>query len=136
MLQCFFSLRVRSSTRIQASGLVARTLGTSKWGSRNIRKSATQYIRTRTFLPVSLRGKHSKAVSLLDEPEVAEALRCFLREKRFEMDPFALRRYTQEKPAPVYLANHPELLNLTPQSEMLDVTRPHELLDGTRNRLR
>jgi len=97
----FYNLMVHDSkSRIEASGLAAVALGKARsHGGRSIRKWARVFEKTGE-LPSSQRGAHSKVFSLLSLPEVAHAMRAYLRSNKWSMTPTLLAQYSAGTMAP------------------------------------
>ena len=100
-LVVFYNLMVHGrKPRIEASGLAALSLGKAQYnGGRSIRKWARAFEETGE-LPSSNRGTHNKVFSLLSLPEVAEAMRAYLRSNKWCMTPQLLAQYTAGTMAP------------------------------------
>jgi hypothetical protein len=94
-LVVFYNLMIHGNkSRIEASGLAALSLGRAQYhGGRSIRKWARIFEETGE-LPSSQRGAHSKVFSLLSLPEVAHAMREYLRSNKWSMTPERLAKYS------------------------------------------
>ena len=80
--------------RIPASYLAARAAGLGKfYGPRCIRIWAGDFENSR-HLPSSSRGKHGKAFSLLNDPDICAQIRTYLRGNKWAADPAKLREFT------------------------------------------
>ncbi|KAF9461189.1 hypothetical protein BDZ94DRAFT_1264200 [Collybia nuda] len=78
---------------IEASEMAAESQGFArKWGGRLVQIWVRRWILWRE-LPVSLKGKHVKVFSLLDDPSVCAELRSFLRSNKWSMDPKKLMEF-------------------------------------------
>lgn len=100
-LVVFYNLMVHDNkSRIEASGLAAVALGKARsHGGRSIRKWARVFEETQE-LPSSQRGAHRKVFSLLSLPEVAHAMRAYLRSNKWSMTPALLAQYSAGTMAP------------------------------------
>ncbi|KAF9455567.1 hypothetical protein BDZ94DRAFT_1277918 [Collybia nuda] len=82
---------------IKASEMAAESQGFArKWGGRLVQIWVRKWILWRE-LPVSLKGKHVKVFSLLDDPSVCAELRSFLRSNKWSMDPKKLRHIVESE---------------------------------------
>ena len=83
------------TTRTEAGKLASRSMGRAQgWGGRSIRQWARRFEFDQT-LPTSKRGAHSKTYSLLNEPEIAAAMRQYLRTNKWAMSPKLLEEYSR-----------------------------------------
>ena len=100
-LVVFYNLMIYSSkSRIEASKLAAVAQGKAQChGGRSIRKWARVFEETKE-LPSSQRGAHGKVFSLLSLPEVAHAMRAYLRSNKWSMTPVLLAQYSAGTMAP------------------------------------
>jgi hypothetical protein len=100
-LVIFYNLMIHSSkTRVEASKLAAVAQGKAQYhGGRSIRKWARVFEETKE-LPSSQRGAHGKVFSLLSLPEVAHAMRTYLRSNKWSMTPVLLAQYSAGTMAP------------------------------------
>ncbi|CAK5267892.1 unnamed protein product [Mycena citricolor] len=94
-IQSCLSMAIKSGRiTIADSEVAAKSHGfASKWGGRNVRFWAREWIRTRT-LPISRKGQHAKVYSLLNEPGIKAELRTYLRSNKWAVDPEKLRAFT------------------------------------------
>lgn len=84
---------------IEASEIAAESQGFArKWGGRLVRIWVRRWILWRE-LPVSLKGKHVKVFSLLDDPSVRAELRSFLQSNKWSMDPKKLMEFSKDNMA-------------------------------------
>jgi len=100
-LVVFYNLMIHGSKpRIEASGLAALSLGKAQYhGGRSIRKW-TRIFEETGELPSSQRGAHNKVFSLLSLPEVAHAMRAYLRSNKWSVTPALLAKYSAGTMAP------------------------------------
>ncbi|KAF9552830.1 hypothetical protein CPC08DRAFT_646425 [Agrocybe pediades] len=81
---------------IEASQRAAEAQGFAEnWGGRLVRHWVRKWIQSRT-LPLSKRGQHIKAYTLLEDPSVRAELRSFLRANKWKMDPTKLVEYSEK----------------------------------------
>lgn len=113
-LQAIRARAIRSTLGIVVSSKVGqrgRFIGASKaaalsyrfaesWGGRMIRQWCRVWIAKRD-LPKSKRGKHRKAVSLVDDPAIAAELRDFVRSNKWAMDPKKLAAFSKDTLVPM-----------------------------------
>ena len=74
-------------TAMYASRLAAESHGFAPgWGGRMVRRWVRRWVVERE-LPVSWRGKHVKAFSLLEDPNIVAELRSYMRSNKWSMNP-------------------------------------------------
>ncbi|THH21248.1 hypothetical protein EUX98_g8422 [Antrodiella citrinella] len=84
----------------EASERAAESNGLArKWGERMVRQWVREWVNKRE-LPNSLRGKHPKMFSLLDDPVIRAEMRSFIRSNKWCMDPAKLAEFSAEKMVP------------------------------------
>jgi hypothetical protein len=85
---------------IEASERAAESQGfASHWGGRQLRSWTRSWINKRE-LPISLKGRHAKAYSLLSDPAIATDLRAYVRSNKWAMNPEKLSQFTQKELIP------------------------------------
>ena len=86
--------------QIDASERAAESQGfAAKWGGRLVRRWVKRWVTMRE-LPVSSRGLHGKAFSLLYDPAIRAELRSYVRSNKWSMDPTKLSEFVQGKSIP------------------------------------
>jgi hypothetical protein len=97
-IQSHLQMVVRSGWKaIKASEIAAEAQGFSqKWGGRLVRKWVRKWVSARE-LPESLSGRHVKAFTLLDDPEICAELCVYVRSNKWSMNPEKLAQYSQDK---------------------------------------
>ncbi|THH32729.1 hypothetical protein EUX98_g1481 [Antrodiella citrinella] len=87
-------------TAKEASECAAESHGLARrWGGRMVRKWVRDWVDQRD-LPNSLRGKHPKTFSLLDDPAIRAEMRSFVRSNKWSMSPAKLAEFSEEKMVP------------------------------------
>ncbi|KAF8810713.1 hypothetical protein BYT27DRAFT_7209170 [Phlegmacium glaucopus] len=91
---------------IEASEIAAEAQGFArKWGGHLVRRWVWKWIQRRE-LPVSLRGQHVKAFTLLDDPVICAELRAFVRSNKWSMNPEKLAAYSKTNMVTVEAAKY------------------------------
>jgi len=91
----------QQKTFVVASKMAALSHGFAEnWGGRKVREWTKTWI-TKRDLPVSMRGRHRKALSLIDDPAIAAELRHFVRSNKWAMDPKKLSEYSKNTLVPM-----------------------------------
>ncbi|KAK7025796.1 hypothetical protein R3P38DRAFT_3316412 [Favolaschia claudopus] len=98
VIQSTLHLVVRNSRKLMdASEMATKTHGFARaWGSRLARQWTADWIKKRS-LPESDRGRHAKTWSLLNDPEVKDELKAYLRTNKWSMNPEKLVEYSKAK---------------------------------------
>ena len=80
--------------KIVASERAAEAQGfAAQWGGRQVRSWTELWIKDRK-LPQSLRGKHIKVFTLLDDPGICAELRSYVRSNKWAVDPVKLANFS------------------------------------------
>ncbi|KAK6978319.1 hypothetical protein R3P38DRAFT_3334313 [Favolaschia claudopus] len=98
VIQSTLHLVVRNSRKLMdASEMATKTHGFARaGGSRLARQWTADWIKKRS-LPESDRGRHAKTWSLLNDPEVKDELKAYLRTNKWSMNPEKLVEYSKAK---------------------------------------
>ncbi len=96
----FYRLLGSGLGRGEASSIIAKVKGWGKYhGPRRLRMAARDY-EINQELPSSGRGQHNKVYSLLDDPDVCQSMREFVRQHKSRIDPGKLRTFAKESMIP------------------------------------
>ncbi|KAI0351078.1 hypothetical protein OH77DRAFT_1411771, partial [Trametes cingulata] len=100
-IQSFLRMVLNNNrTLTDASERAAESNGFApRWGRRLVRRWAKAWTMHRE-LPVSLRGKHVKAYSLLDDPAIRTELRAYMRSNKWSMSPAKLTEFSLGRMVP------------------------------------
>ncbi|KAJ7355303.1 hypothetical protein DFH08DRAFT_912378 [Mycena albidolilacea] len=96
-IQSHLQMVVRNKRKaIEVSEIAAESQGFApKWGGRMVRTWVGYWLKNRE-LPASVRGKHGKVFSLLDDPNICEELRSYVRSNKWAMDPAKLAELSKD----------------------------------------
>jgi len=100
-IQTHLALMVRNGwNAISASEIAAESHGFAPaWGGRQVRCWTRLWVSSKT-LPVSLKGRHAKVHSLLDDPDIMAELCAYIRSNKWVMNPQKLADFSKNKLIP------------------------------------
>ncbi|KAI0315638.1 hypothetical protein OF83DRAFT_1173634 [Amylostereum chailletii] len=110
-IQSCLHMMVHNGRRlVDASQQAAEAQGFAPmWGRRLVRGWTQDWIWVRE-LPQSMRGRHAKTASLLDDPDVRAKLRSFVRSNKWSMTPDKLMSFLNNEMLPVAVKDYAQNL--------------------------